>query len=85
MHNNNILDIYSSAIYEIYELQIVFRVGSYSEDLNSLLSQHGETSWAFITPYNPYPETLSDEENMRRLSELSDMTASYITYLGEGR
>jgi hypothetical protein len=81
----SILDIYSSAVYEIHEPQMIFRVGSTSEKLDLLLAQHGERSWAFITPYNPYPDTLSAEENMRRLWELSHMTESYITYLGEGR
>lgn len=81
----SILDIYSAAVYEIYEPHIIMRVGERSKMLDRLIEQHGDREWAFITPYNPYPETLSDEENIRRLWELSDMTQSYTTHLGEGR
>lgn len=76
---------YSSAIYEIYEPQIIVRVGERSEMLDKLLEQHGDEEWAFITPFNPYPDTLSDIENRRRLDEMKRMLASYVTYLGEGR
>lgn len=81
----SILDIYSTAVYEIYEPQTILRVGERSQILDRLLEQHGDGEWAFITPYNPYPDTLSEEENMKRLWELADMTQSYTTYLGEGR
>lgn len=82
---SDILSEYASAIYEIYEPQIILHVGEISETLDTLLAQHGDEMWAFITPYNPYPERLSPEENTKRLEELSRMLESYTTYSGEGR
>lgn len=81
----SIANIYSFAVYEIYEPQIILSVGKKSEMLDTLLSQHGEKSWAFITPYNPYPDTLADEENLVRFAELESMLTSYSSYQGEGR
>lgn len=81
----SILNIYFSAVYGIFEPQIIFRVGERSQMLDRLLEQHGDRDWAFITPYNPYPDTLTDEENQVRFRELQDITKDYITHLGEGR
>lgn len=82
---SEILSEYASAVYEIYEPEIILHVGEISQKLDMLLTQHGDEMWAFITPYNPYPEQLSPEENTKRLEELSQMIEGYTTYSGEGR
>lgn len=82
---DSILDIYSSAVYEAYEPHIILRVWEASKDLDALLSEHHVIEWAFITPYNPYPETLTDEVNLTRLWELQVMVSIYKTFLWEWR
>lgn len=81
----SIIDIYSSSIYEIYNPHIILRVWEVSKDLDALLQKHDAHEWAFITPYNPYPETLTDKQNMTRLLELQMMTVQYKSYFWEWR
>ncbi len=81
----SIISIYSTAIYEIYEPHIILQVGKVSESLDFLLQKHEVREWAFITAYNPYPETLTDEVNLARLCELQLMVSKFQTYSWEWR
>lgn len=81
----SIIDIYSSSIYEIYDPHIILRVWEVSKDLDALLQKLDNREWSFITPYNPYPDTLTDKENMTRLLELQAMVSRYKTFLWDWR
>ncbi len=81
----SILDIYASAIYEVYDPHIILRVWEISKELDALLLEHEASEWAFITPYNPYPEKLTDNENMSRFLEIQMMTVPYKSYSWEWR
>ena len=81
----SIIDIYSSAVYEIYEPHIILFVWEGSKNLDTLLQKHEAREWAFITPYNPYPDTLTDKENLARFWEIQAMVSIYKTFLWEWR
>jgi hypothetical protein len=57
---------------------IELRVGSVSQALNSLMNVLGVKLMAFITPENPYSESLGVEENKERhisfLTDLADLS-----------
>lgn len=62
------------------------RIGEKSEEVDALLQQHGQTSWAYITACNPRSEPLAPEENHRRQAELRNylLTMDYSMFPGRG-
>ena len=54
------------------EPAFTLNVGKVSEELKALLKQNKVTSVAFITAWNPYSKSLSDEENQARNDQLEN-------------
>jgi hypothetical protein len=52
------------------ETAFTLNVGKASEVLKALLKKNNVTSAAFITAWNPYSQSLSDEENQSRNEQL---------------
>ncbi len=52
------------------ERQIIIRIGEYNLALDELLKLNKAESWAFITAYNPYSNSLPVEENENRQAKL---------------
>lgn len=52
------------------ENPITLRIGQVSQQLQEILKAHTVTTAAFITAFNPYSETLSDEENQKAQKSL---------------
>lgn len=59
---------YQEAIYEVYFAQEIIQlsIGEHNLALDRLLSKHDASSWALITAYNPYSQSLSAAENQQR-------------------
>ena len=51
--------------------QITMRIGQANQHLAKVLKSHNVTTAAFITAFNPYSETLSDQENHKAQSSLN--------------
>lgn len=69
MNLPSLAEAYTATEYRVLhgDACIVLRIGEPAHDLDDLLPS-GVRAWAFITPCNPRSQTLSDEENCRRLS-----------------
>ncbi len=84
MITKELLDAYLSTVYKVYNPPMELRIGEYSHEIDSLLQAQGNTSWAFITAFNPYSRFLTDSENERRHEELKSFVNEYAIYEGEG-
>lgn len=49
---------------------IILRIGQANRRLKEILKTHGVATAAFITAFNPFSETLSDDENLKAQSSL---------------
>ena len=65
---------------------ICIRIGEKHDELDSLLEDHGDDEWAYITAWNPGPKRLSEQENQQRQAQLeADLRSSGLTlYSGDG-
>lgn len=63
---------FQTATYSAFEdgREVCFTVGSRSRRLHALLERHRARQWAFLTAWNPAPQTLSREENHLRQRDL---------------
>lgn len=64
---------YQQTIYEVFSgSQVIhLQVNVKNPQLDRLLSQHQENSWALITAHNPFSQLLAADENKRRNQSLS--------------
>lgn len=62
------------------------RVGQGCRELDDLLTDHGVSTWAYVTAFNPGSRRLRDEENAVRRHKLESVIASLgvVSYAGEG-
>ncbi|MBA2351881.1 MAG: DUF3293 domain-containing protein [Burkholderiales bacterium] len=62
------------------------RVGEASEEVDALLQQRAQTSWAYITACNPRSERLALEENQWRQTDLRNYLREmgYCIFAGRG-
>jgi len=67
----------------IFKENLVLKIGEIA-DFSSTLT--GLMDWAYITAWNPLPETLTDEQNVKRNSDfLSELKESgFVSHLGVG-
>jgi hypothetical protein len=54
------------------EPAFTLNIGRLSEELKALFKQNNVSNAAFITAWNPYSKSLSDEENQSRNDQLKD-------------
>ncbi len=66
--------------------RLSLRVGERCLELDDLLTDHGVSTWAYVTAFNPGSMRLRDEENAARQRELEAVVASLgvVSYAGEG-
>jgi hypothetical protein len=66
--------------------RLVLRVDAASPELDRLLAEHGVTTWAYITAYNPGSVPTAAAENEARQRELRDAVerAGYAFFEGAG-
>jgi hypothetical protein len=66
--------------------RLSLRVGQRCRELDDLLTDHGVSTWAYVTAFNPGSMRLRDEENEARRHHLEAVVASLgvVSYAGEG-
>src|SRR4051812_49013781 len=69
--------------YRVLQYDVEIKPGQKNPPLDNLLAQHDQTDWAYLTPWNPYCETLSEKENMERLGKLKKKLEAYTVLEGE--
>ena len=78
MTNKSNLDADLIKAYEITNFHVktvpafTLNIGKVSEELKALLNQNDVSNAAFITAWNPYSKSLSDEENQARNAQLKN-------------
>lgn len=79
---------YEQTIFRVFDgpREIRFRIGGRSAELDELLEQHGATTWAHITAWNPASGPFPLEENEGRQQALVDALgrAGYVVLAGDG-
>jgi Protein of unknown function (DUF3293) len=66
--------------------RLSLRVGQRCLELDDLLTDHGVSTWAYVSAFNPGSMRLRDEENAARRREREAVIASLrvVSYAGEG-
>ncbi len=82
--NPELIDAFKIARYEVLDPGIEFKVGEVSEDLDRLLEKYKRRSWAFITPFNPNSQVISERENESRFVSLKKEVEKYVVFEGQG-
>ena len=75
---------YRETNYHVFNLKLVLRIGEGNPALDSLLLEHGNENWAFITASNPYSNLLSEGVNGARFALLKEAVKSWLYFEGEG-
>ena len=79
---------YESTDYWVYTPTVSFciKTGQRCYELEKLLRLHQESSWVFISAFNPQSQKISIEENIERHHQLINHCekADYIFFEGEG-
>jgi hypothetical protein len=71
--NKDLISAYEVTNFHVKaEPAFTLNVGKESKELKALFKQNKVTSAAFITAWNPYSESLSDEENQYRNNQLKN-------------
>lgn len=81
---HELIQAFETARYHVKDPEMEIKINEINPELDSLLSRHNARSWAFITPYNPGSEIISDEENKRRLETLRIDVEGLTTFEGTG-
>ena len=79
-----LIQAYQSTNFNVYEPKLTIRVGEKNQLLNDLLQQHHCAAWTYVTAWNPFSKTQSDEINQLRNKELKEDLQDYILFDGEG-
>lgn len=68
--------------------QLVIRIGETNSELDKLLKNHGSGTWTFLTAYNPFSKSLTNEENKTRqenlIKELESQNFYFLIGYGQG-
>ena len=84
MLNQELHDAYRTTNYKVFTPEFTIKVGQLNGILNKILEATSNTSWAYITAFNPFSKELSDEENKSRQDELLKLVTKHQTYKGHG-
>ena len=82
--NKELFRAYAETDFNVFNPAITINIGENNDLLNNLLLKHGVEEWAYITPFNPYSNVLSEEQNEQRYKELKNKISDYIYFEGEG-
>ena len=87
-HNDNqkaLIKAYENTLYKVFNPQIVISVNNTSNELKTLLFNLNKTEWAYITPYNPFGKSYTDEENEEFFNLMLQDIKDYKYFIGEGQ
>lgn len=80
--------LYTEAVYAVFwnKMEIRFKVGEISDEINRILEVENARNFAFLTAYNPFSKQLSEAENKVRQTELIKLLQSdnFLFYTGYG-
>ena len=82
-------EAYRETLYEVFvdEQTVVIRVGVPNSELDRLMQQYDQISWALITAWNPYSQVLSEAKNEARNvaleGEIQQLERPYLKALGK--
>ena len=79
-----LLKAYRETDFNVFNPAITIKIGANNDLLNNLLLKHCVEEWAYITPFNPYSNVLSEEQNEQRYKELKNKIVNYKYFEGEG-
>ena len=75
---------FNSARYYVKNSGIYILIGKNNPEIDAILEDYEENSWAFITAWNPHGQPLSREENLERQIQLLLEIKDYILMEGRG-
>ena len=84
VQSQDLIDAFKTARYKVLEPELELKIGEVSESLNKLLERYGCKSWAFITPFNPGSQVISNEENESRFDSLRGEVKGHVSFEGQG-
>jgi len=66
-----LIEAYKATTYEVKRLGLSLRIGQKNQTLEEFLIDNNEFTWAFISAYNPFSQSLSEMENKARHKQLT--------------
>lgn len=82
---NPLIAAYKNTRYYVFNTGITICIDEKNVLLDALLSKQDAKSWAYITAYNPFSQTLTDEANDARHLQLLHSVAAFSSFEGEGK
>ena len=82
---NPLIAAYKNTRYHVFNTGITICIDENNILLDALLSKQDAKSWAYITAYNPFSQTLTDEANDARHRLLLQSVAAFSSFEGEGK
>ena len=76
---------YKKTRYHVFNTGITICIDENNVLLDALLSKQDAKSWAYITAYNPFSQTLTDATNDARHLQLLHSVAAFSSFEGEGK
>ena len=61
--NKDLIEAFKTARYLVSEPKIEIKIDEINQSLDKFLKMHKSKTWAFITPFNPGSQIISDSEN----------------------
>ena len=82
---NPLIAAYKNTRYHVFNTGITICIDENNVLLDALLSKQDAKSWAYITAYNPFSKTYTDEANDSRHRLLLQSVAGFSSFEGEGK
>ena len=82
---NPLIAAYKNTRYYVFNTGITICIDENNVLLDALLSKQDAKSWAYITAYNPFSQTFTDEANDARHRLLLQSVAAFSSFEGEGK
>ena len=82
---NPLIAAYKNTRYHVFNTGITICIDENNVLLDALLSKQDAKSWAYITAYNPFSQTFTDEANDARHRLLLQSVAAFSSFEGEGK
>ena len=76
---------YKNTRYHVFNTGITICIDENNVLLDALLSKQDAKSWAYLTAYNPFSQTFTDEANDARHRLLLQSVAAFSSFEGEGK
>jgi hypothetical protein len=82
---NPLIAAYKNTRYHVFNTGITICIDENNVLLDELLRKQDAKSWAYITAYNPFSQTFTDEANDARHRLLLQSVAAFSSFEGEGK